>query len=546
MEFLRDFLGALLRRDQAETTIELIKDRVRVTNENGRLGANGALLLVTVILMVIACWRRRQAFLVFQVRGINGPRPNFLIGNLQETKDGMSDAIRDWSKKFGKTYGFFEGPLPMLATSDIEILKQVFITQHSKFAARKPLPVGEGPDGEDIHIAFAHGQRWKKQRDIMSPLFRTSNLKQMLPEVQKCNDKFMKVLEDRRLESKPFDIYREFQSCTLETICRVGFGLDCDGMDFEAFRRLCRDCFQSITPEGLKKRPVFLMSIILGVIFPSLKEYWNKMQMAFHNNKIDTNPSIILQEAIKGMIEERKREASLRGDFLQQLLDASDYNNNKFKGKKSLEAGELYANSSVFLLAGYDTTSTTLAFAAHALAIHPEMQRKIQEEIDEIVGDEATFTYEQLKELKYLDRVISEVLRLHPVAPSGVTRMCIEETTVKGIHFPRGLSVVADVRTLHSDPELWGNNPEEFDPDRFLPEKKASRNSAAYLPFGIGPRHCIGMRFALVEMKLILVTLLRKYTLSRCEETVVPMDVCESATLLIPKEGVMVKVELRD
>ncbi|CAF3817265.1 unnamed protein product [Rotaria sp. Silwood1] len=171
------------------------------------------------------------------------------------------------------------------------------------------------------------------------------------------------------------------------------------------------------------------------------------------------------------------------------------------------------------MLAGYETTSTALAYATYELARHPEVLQKLQAEIDQLPlgngdsSDEKTKEYpdyDVVAQMPYMDMFVSEVLRMYPIANTVINRCASEDTIVQGIKIEKGTLVHADIYSIHYDRDLWG--PE--DPYVFFPERhETKRHPMAYLPFGAGPRQCIGMRFALIEMKMLLVRMLRKYSI---------------------------------
>ncbi|CAF3943139.1 unnamed protein product [Rotaria sp. Silwood1] len=189
------------------------------------------------------------------------------------------------------------------------------------------------------------------------------------------------------------------------------------------------------------------------------------------------------------------------------------------KANYRLTREEIISNILIFMLAGYETTSTALAYATYELARHPEVLQKLQAEIDQLPlgngdsSDEKTKEYpdyDVVAQMPYMDMFVSEVLRMYPIANTAINRCASEDTIVQGIKIEKGTLVHADIYSIHYDRELWG--PE--DPYVFFPERhETKRHPMAYLPFGAGPRQCIGMRFALIEMKMLLVRMLREYSI---------------------------------
>ena len=199
-----------------------------------------------------------------------------------------------------------------------------------------------------------------------------------------------------------------------------------------------------------------------------------------------------------------------------------------------------------FLGAGYDTIATTLTWIAYYLALYPDVQNKLQEEIDQHFPLECeNVNYETVQEATYLDMVFSEVSRLAYVGQISVQRTCTQTTQVGDVTIPKGAQVAINLQAIHNDPDLWGPEPvEQLVPGRFLPERKAARHSMAYLPFGGGPRKCIGMRFAVMVTKMTLIKILQRFNVLRCVKTKVPLKIANDGAHA-PAEEVFVKVQRR-
>lgn len=201
----------------------------------------------------------------------------------------------------------------------------------------------------------------------------------------------------------------------------------------------------------------------------------------------------------------------------------------------------------IVVIAGYETTSTALAYATYILATHPKEQRKLQEHIDDHFDaqtDDIMPTYDIVNEMEYLDMFIRETLRMFPIAPSVITRKSTEDFHIKDMAtIPAGTVITVDMFNLHYNPDLWGPlDPHEFHPERFA----TKRHPMAWIPFGAGPRNCIGMRFSLLEMKMLLVRLLKTYTVIDCgEKTRRPFKDMDEIVVIAPKE-VIVRIQRRD
>ena len=221
-------------------------------------------------------------------------------------------------------------------------------------------------------------------------------------------------------------------------------------------------------------------------------------------------------------------------------MDGTSSKDNK---SKFLTMEEMQAQTFLFLAAGYETTATTLAWVVYYLSLYPDVQSKLRNEVDEyfpIHGE--GIGYETVQKLPYLDMVFCEVSRLASIAQNAVQRKCNETTKVGNVIIPKGAKVMINVSDIHCNIDLWGPEPvDQMVPERFTPERKGARHPMAYLPFGAGPRNCIGMRFAIMESKMALINLLQRYIIYRCNKTQVPLK-CNRDGIHGPAEGVFVKL----
>jgi cytochrome P450 len=207
-----------------------------------------------------------------------------------------------------------------------------------------------------------------------------------------------------------------------------------------------------------------------------------------------------LHSAIRAMITER-RSGEAREDLVGLLLAASDPETGRI-----MTDGEIADNLLTFITAGHETTALGLAWTFHLLARHPEHEARVLEEIDRVTGG-GTVRPEHVAELTYTRQVFSEAMRLYPPAPM-ITRTASRDFPLGGFTVPEGTIVVVPIYAVHHHEKLW-DSPERFDPDRFSPDQARTRHRYAYMPFGAGPRICIGSAFATMEAVAILAVLLK-------------------------------------
>ena len=193
------------------------------------------------------------------------------------------------------------------------------------------------------------------------------------------------------------------------------------------------------------------------------------------------------------------------------------------------------------MMAGYETASTALAYVTHILITHPEEQRKLQDHIDFHLHEDTILDYELLHRMDYLDWFIRETLRMFPITPIVINRECSEEIDLSGIGriYP-GTKVTLDMYSLHYDNDLWG----PVDTKKFYPERFATkRHPLAWVAFGAGPRNCVGMRFALAEMKIAVIRLLQNYNILPASNHRSDLDLVELVT--ISPKNVSIRLEQR-
>lgn len=175
---------------------------------------------------------------------------------------------------------------------------------------------------------------------------------------------------------------------------------------------------------------------------------------------------------------------------------------------------EIHDHIYTFVAAGYETTALQTAFTVLLLAMHPEVQEKLFQEISQVFPTSAVeVSEESLGKLKYLEQVIKESMRLLPPVPL-IGRETIEELELDELVVPKGVTLLVNFFNLHRRKEFWGEDADEFNPDRFLPENEANRHSHCFIPFSKGPRDCIGKNYAMLAIRTVLVKFLRKYKLS--------------------------------
>ena len=433
------------------------------------------------------------------------------------------------------------------------MVRDILIKQFNKFNSRRPMLNNLDTPFTDMFIA--RGDKWKRIRSMTTPTFSAKKMKMMSPLIHQSIDNLMNRLEQRAKDGKDFEIYGDLQCLTLDVIASTVFSLDTDifntTVDDNPFLHHIQDIFDFVNPD---KTSMFQkVQSFFYISFPGLLD----TVRIFLPDTL-TPPFGWLRELAGKMIKERQSTGEVRPDYIQLMLDSLNKTDGNESGSatdtdlsedetakeirhntetKFLTFPEMQSQIVIFLVAGYETTATTLAWTAYFLALNQHVQTKLQQEIDEhFPTKNHKINYETVQKLPYLDMVFSEASRLAYIAQLAVQRICNETTQVSHYTIPKGAKVQINVADIHMNPDLWGPEPvDQFVPERFLPERKGNRHPMAYLPFGAGPKNCIGMRFAIMEAKMALINMMLRYNVVKCDKTQVPFrcNTDESTALLM-------------
>jgi cytochrome P450 len=240
-----------------------------------------------------------------------------------------------------------------------------------------------------------------------------------------------------------------------------------------------------------------------------------------------------LDSIINRIIAERRANKADRGDLLSMLLLAQDDDGSDMSDR------QLRDEMMTIFLAGHETTAMALTWTWYLLAQHPDVLAKLQAEADAVLGKRAA-TVADLAALPYNEQVVKEAMRLYPPAP-GAARQPVEDVRVGNYTLPQGALINVSIYAAHHDPALYPD-PERFDPERFTPEAEKARHRYAYLPFGGGPRICIGNSFAMMEARLILATMVQHTAPELVAgQTITPVQM----VTVRPKDGMRMVVRCR-
>ncbi|XP_013913094.1 PREDICTED: cytochrome P450 4V2 [Thamnophis sirtalis] len=348
------------------------------------------------------------------------------------------------------------------------------------------------------------GKKWHSRRKMLTPTFHFTILVDFLEVMIEQANILVQNLE-KHLDKDPFNCSLYIALCTLDVICETAMGKNIGAQKNKNSDYVKAVQNMSDLIHHRQKSPWFWPNLLYYVFGEGRQHYMNlKILHSFTDKVIEEKMHKIKQQEQYqngAASSNHLRKNNERKAFLDMLLNARDED-----GRKLSYSG-IREEVDTFMFEGHDTTAAALSWAIYLLARHPEIQRKVHNELDEVFGDsDHHITMEDLKKLRYLECVIKEALRLFPSVPF-FARILNQECYIRGYKIPKGTDVIIVPYALHRDPDNFPE-PQEFKPERFFPENSAERHPYAYIPFSAGLRNCIGMY---IEQSSITLGFLKNY-----------------------------------
>ncbi|XP_013186352.1 cytochrome P450 6B2 [Amyelois transitella] len=479
-----------------------------------------ALILFLIFIAVVYLYNTRN-FKYWEKKGVKHDKPVVLFGNnikgylMQQTK---SQAAAEMYRKYPneKVIGYYRSARPELIVKDPELIKKIMVTDFQHFFYR-----GFNPNRKAVEPVFhslfaAEGDLWKMLRTRMTPAFTSAKLKGMFPLIIERAEKLQARTLEAAKAGKSLDSRELMARYTTDFIGACAFGLDSDSLNEEDsnFRKLGKKIFDA----GFKD---FIINL--------LKEMWPE---AFKNLKYFAKIEDGARQLAYEVQKARNFQPSGRNDFLDMMMEIKGKGAVEFESiEKVLPNGDsekvvmnftddiFMSQLLVFFAAGFETSSNSTSMTLHLLAYNPDEQKKVHEDIDKALAKHNNkLSYDAIRDMPYLEMAFKEAMRILP-ALGYVSRLCSRDYTFEelGLTIDKEVRVVIPIQALHMDPKYW-DEPEEFKPERFLPEN-AEKTKDVYLPFGIGPRSCIGARLGLMQSLAGLAAILSKFEVKPAPES---------------------------
>ncbi|KAG5667101.1 hypothetical protein PVAND_015100 [Polypedilum vanderplanki] len=489
------------------------------------------LLLCLYFKYKLSYWFRKE---------IEGPSPIPLFGNL-------FDFVVTKKKHFGEIYkdiydaypaaryvGIYRMQQPALLIRDLDLIKDILVTSFNTFNMNE-FSIDPHLDPLIAVNPFCiPGEEWKRKRQQLSPLFAQNRNKTAIPFINDVSKRMIEYMEGGPESSKmEFDVKELCAKFTTDNVAAVAFGID--GESFTnpnaPLREIGDEIFKPTFMTGLKQQIVLFM--------PFMNKFF---RIPFVSSETDKK----FRQIVGQVVDNREKNKIKRDDLLQVILDLREKH-----GKEEWDDTAVIGNGMTFLTEGYETSSTTMSMTLYQLALNPEVQKRAQLEIDQLLALNSEINENVINNTEYLECCIMETVRMHcPVFHMAKISLKEHEfppqyeSSSKTVKLPEGTCVVIPVYAIHLDKNYFPD-PMKYNPDRWNKENKDSIPKYAFLGFSDGPRICLGMKFGITQVKGGLIAILSKYNVLPTDKTDVPFKFSKSTFNLQPQDCLWLKFEKR-
>nr|AVL92862.1 CYP450 [Locusta migratoria] len=497
--------------------------------------------------LVAFWWYRYHTY--FARRGVPYVAPLPFIGNTLDTvlgRTALTDLLVVMYKKFEKHpyAGFYFFGRPVIMLRDPEIVRTITIKDFDHFTDHLDMINSDTNDPLlQKMLLTLKGKEWHDMRTTLSPAFTTSKIKNMFVLMTEIGQQMVTHLSERIAEHKgssgedvlTMEMKDFFTRVTNDVIATTAFGVRVDSLS---------DPNNTFYTMG---RTMSNMKALVAFGYFCSPKLMKLLNIPFFDRRAEQYFRSVVAETIRT----RDREGIVRPDVIQLLMQArsgelaaEEEEKNGLSGGRRMKLTEedVAAQAMLFFFAGFETVSTVLTFCCYLLATNEDVQRRLQQEVDDVMKKSGGQpSYEQVIGCQYLDMVISETLRMYTPL-SAMDRVCVRPyrlpatDTCPAVDLRPGDIIWLPVRAIHFDPKYY-TEPKRFDPERFSPENKHLIKPYTYFPFGSGPRICIGQRFAMMEMKVLLLYFLSRFSFQMVSKTPVPLELSPGNVFVAIKGG---------
>nr|QZM07481.1 cytochrome P450 monooxygenase CYP6TC1 [Lasioderma serricorne] len=481
------------------------------------------------IIVSIYLYITNYSYNYFKRKGIPYIQPTFPFGNGWELFSGKKHStfifkeFYDVFKKMGAQIGgIYTLTSPTLVTIHLDIVRTIIVKDFDYFNSAGGY-YNEEVDPLSANMLNLHGEKWKTIRSKLTPTFTSGKMKQMFDLVKKATEPFERYLDSYIARKEPVEARNLFSLYTVDSIGSCVFGLDCNSFEDQNHQ------FLKMGQRAMQFKGIQIAKSFFAFSFPDLAK---RFRIKLTPDEVEE----FFYGIVRKTIDVRRKTETERKDFIQLMMGLLD--------GKQVNFAEVVAESFLFFIGGFDTSATTGSFALFELAMNQEIQDRARNEVMEVIRKNGgELTYDAIQDMKYVEQVIDETLRKHP-AFGLLIRSCVKDYKIPDteIVIDKGTQIIIPIHAFHHDPEYFPN-PDLFDPERFNDDNKNNIVPSSYLPFGDGPRKCLGLRFGLMQAKLGLVRLLMNYKFKVNSKTKLPLEFNVESIALTVEGGIWLDIE---
>ncbi|XP_069687378.1 cytochrome P450 6j1-like [Periplaneta americana] len=501
--------------------------------------ACSAVLLYLYLTWTHGYWRKRRVPYI---------KPRLLFGNIKDVylgKKTLGELYQDLYRELdGKQLGgIFKFRQPMLLLRDPQLIESVIVTHFDCFHDNDFEVDVETYPLIGRNLLYLKGQMWDESKPKLRPAFETDNLKLMFPVILGVCQHFISHLTQEKYQGGLREATELAKNLSEDSVATCAYGMRHNSFQNSRseFRVYCRNFFQPTIRKGIAQSFLF--------IAPRLSNF-------FGLRIIPSKVADFFRQKTKESMAYRQQNNIRRNDYLQYLLQVkksiaaeNDLNNTATPWYKKFTDEDVAAHALTFFTEGYETCAVSLSMLLYYLACNRDVQIKLIQEVDFIIKKHNyRLNLDVIEDMQYLDMVVKESLRMNAPVPF-ITRLCTKRfelhTNGGDLTIQKGTPMVIPVLALHNDPKFFPH-PKTFDPERFNKSSAAQRPRCTYLPFGAGPRTCLGSRYALALIKCCMVLVLLQYYIKKCRYTPRTTTAVPTSFIYTPKEKLWIEFVKRD
>nr|UEN71143.1 cytochrome P450 4AV17 [Meteorus pulchricornis] len=460
---------------------------------------------IAILIGIFYIWAKYKLN-YWQRLGVPTLPTNILFGNFKDavflkvSAGFLLGRLYNEAKSDSPYLGIYVMQKPFLLLRDPKLIKQILIKDFNIFQDRWFSSRNRHDHMGSDNLFSLKNPEWKYLRSKLSPTFTSGKIKQLFGLMIETSD-YLKSFLDKKFKDdatvvKSIEVKNMATMYTTDIVSSVAFGISNNSFDEPTPEFYVRSRMQAT----MSVKATFRFFCLF--FFPGLGKYFRN---SFFGENTDYFRSVFWSS-----MNAREKAKVERGDIIDSLLKLK---NGEQETNFKFEGDTLVAQSAIFFVAGLESSATTMSFALWELARHPQIQKRLRAEIHQCL-EKNGLTYESVNSMKYLMQVINETLRFYPPAPL-LDRVASEDYKIPDhdLVIKKGTVVYVPLPGIHMDPKYFPN-PEKFDPDRFSDERKNEIETCTFMPFGEGPRICIGLRVGMLQTAVGLVKIVQDYEVS--------------------------------